>query len=67
MKKFSVNAALSGLLIMFLFLQTSCVKDVCKNSYTYTYFQPLYKTTAEVRANIKSNAPRAIVNPGKIY
>lgn len=67
MKKFSVYTALSGLLIMFLFLQISCVKDVCKNSYTYTYFQPLYKTSAEVRANIKSNVPRAIVNPGKIY
>jgi hypothetical protein len=50
-----------------LVAQQSCVKDVCKNTYTYTYYQPLYKTTAEVRANIKSNTPRAIVNPGKIY
>ena len=50
-----------------LFLQQGCVKDVCTNTYSYTYFLPMYKTTAEVRANIKSNAPRPVVNPGKIY
>lgn len=48
-------------------MQQSCVKDVCTKTYTYTYFQPLYKTKAEVKANIKSNAPKAIVTPGKIY
>ncbi len=51
----------------FLFLQQGCVKDTCSKTYTYTYFQPVYKTTAEVRANIKSNAPKAVTNPGKIY
>ncbi len=51
----------------FLFLQQGCVKDTCTKTYTYTYFQPVYKTTAEVRANIKSNAPKAVTNPGKIY
>jgi hypothetical protein len=50
-----------------LFLQQGCVKDTCTKTYTYTYFQPVYKTTAEVRANIKSNAPTAVTNPGKIY
>ncbi|HVF80574.1 MAG TPA: hypothetical protein VM884_01495 [Flavisolibacter sp.] len=44
-----------------------CIKDQCKNTYTYTYYQPVYKTTAQVRANIRSNAPRAIEKPGKIY
>jgi hypothetical protein len=51
----------------FLFLQQGCVKDTCSKTYTYTYFQPVYKTTAEIRANIKSNAPKAVTNPGKIY
>ncbi len=51
----------------FLFLQQGCVKDTCSKTYTYTYFQPVYKTTAEVRANIKSNAPKPVTNPGKIY
>lgn len=54
-------------LVVTLLLQQSCVKDVCSNTYTYTYFAPLYKTTAEVRANIRSNAPKPVVNPGKIY
>ncbi|CAN5737083.1 hypothetical protein BH10BAC3_BH10BAC3_34070 [soil metagenome] len=49
-----------------ILLQQSCVKDVHTNNYTYTYFEPVYKTTAEVRANIKSNAPKAIKNTGKI-
>lgn len=35
--------------------------------HTYTYFQPVYKTKAEVRANIKSNAPKELVNTGKFY
>ena len=50
-----------------LVLHTGCVKDSCSKTYTYTYYQPIYKTTEEVRANIKSNAARAVVNPGKIY
>ena len=44
-----------------------CVKDQCKNTYNYTYYVPVYKTTAQVRANIRSNSPRAIERPGKIY
>ena len=44
----------------------SCVKDTCKHTYSYTLYLPVYKTTAEVRANIKSNPARAIQQPGKI-
>lgn len=50
-----------------LVLQQGCIKDSCHKTYTYTYFLPVYKTSAEVRANIKSNAPKAVSNPGKIY
>lgn len=52
-------------LLLFTFLN-SCVKDTCRRIYTYSYYVPVYKTTAEVRANIKSNAPEEIINPGKI-
>jgi hypothetical protein len=45
---------------------SGCIKDTCKHIYTYTFFQPTYKTTAEVRANIKSNPAQPIVEPGKI-
>jgi hypothetical protein len=43
----------------------SCLKDKCQH--TYTMYHPVYKSVAEVRANIKSNAPKAVERPGKIY
>jgi hypothetical protein len=46
---------------------TGCIKDSCKSNFTYTYYVPVYKTGAEIRANIKSNAPRAIEKPGKLF
>lgn len=46
------------------FLQ-SCLKDTATK--TYTLFTPVYQTLAEVRANIKSNAPLPVKNPGKIF
>ncbi|MGG9961116.1 LVIVD repeat-containing protein [Ferruginibacter sp. SUN106] len=67
MKKFFTTAIALFCLALITILQQGCVKDKCSKTYTYTYFQPLYKTTAEVRANIKSNAPKTVVNPGKIY
>jgi len=44
----------------------SCVKDTCKQTYTYSYYIPVYKTTNEVKAGIKSGAPQEVENPGKI-
>ena len=67
MKKYFAKAIALIFIIAILFAQQGCVKDSCHKTYTYTYFVPLYKTVAEVRANIKSNAPKAIVSPGKIY
>jgi hypothetical protein len=67
MNKYFAKAIAFIFLTAVLFLQQGCIKDTCTKTYTYSYFVPLYKTTAEVRANIKSNAPKAIVNPGKIY
>ncbi len=52
---------LAPLLITF----SGCVKDKCTSR--YTYWQPVYKTTGEVRANIKNNAAQEIERPGKIY
>jgi hypothetical protein len=64
MKKF-IKIILSACMLMLLL--NSCVKDNCKKTYTYSFYQPVYKTTAEVRANIKSNAPKEVVNPGKLF
>ena len=56
-----------AVLVLFLFsFLNSCVKDTCRRIYTYSYYLPVYKTTAEVRANIKSSTPQEITNPGKI-
>lgn len=43
----------------------SCVKDNCTS--TYSYWEPVYRTHAEVRANIRNNPSKTIERPGKIY
>jgi len=59
-----INAAV--LLFISLFF-SGCLKDTCSHKKSYTWFEPLYKTSAEVRANIKSNPAKEIQNPGKIF
>jgi len=44
-----------------------CVKDTIQRTYSYTLYRPVYKTTAEVRANIKSNTEKAVSQPGKLF
>ena len=65
-KKLTVEIA-SFLLIAVMLGFSACVKDTCKKTNTYTYFEAVYKTKEEVRANIKSNPFRSVENPGKIY
>ena len=61
-----LTALLRGTLFLItILLLNSCLKDHVTNS--YTYFLPIYKTTAEVRANIKANAPQDIQSTGKIF
>lgn len=55
------------LLIALVFLATACVKDNCKGKRTYTFYRPVYKAKTAVIQDIKSQAPREIENPGKIY
>ncbi len=64
--KFISKAAFILLLSMPVIF-SACIKDSCKKVYTYSYFVPVYKTKEEVRANIKSNAPRELKNTGKLY
>ncbi len=66
MKKIINIASAPFMLILFTFFLSSCVKDNCKRTYTYSFYQPVYKTTAEVKANIKSSSPKEVENPGKI-
>src|SRR5688572_11465014 len=57
--------AVLPLIVAASLLLSSCLKDKCRR--TYTIYQPVYKTTAEVRANMKSNPARDIRQPGKLY
>lgn len=66
MKKYFTTPFKILVTLVSAFLFAGCVKDTCKHSYTYTYYQPLYKTSEEVRANIKSNPATEIKNAGKI-
>lgn len=63
-KIFASFGKLTGLFIAMFFL-AGCVKDNCTQ--TYSYFMPVYKTSSEVRANIKSNQAREILRPGKLF
>ena len=65
MKKFYPRTFLFVILSSFFF--HGCVKDSCKRTYNYTYYQPVYKQKAEVLGNIKSNSPKQVEKPGKIY
>ncbi len=66
MKKICTGVFHLLVFIIVLSGQQGCVKDTCSATRTYVYFVPEYKTKNEVRANIKSNAPRAITEPGKL-
>jgi hypothetical protein len=47
-----------------ILLFSACLKDTVKES--YTFYRPVYHTRDEVKSNIKSSAPGAIVQTGKI-
>ena len=66
MKKYLTAVATLFFVIISAIFLSSCIKDNIRRTYTYSYYLPVYKTTGEVRANIKSNAPQEVVNPGKI-
>ena len=66
MKK-RVSFAVTCICIIALATLPGCFKDSIQRTYTYTYYKPVYKTTEEVRQNIRSNAPRPIERPGKIF
>src|SRR5450432_4003179 len=60
MKKYLSLLATAFIFIFLPVLFSGCLKDTCRQSKTYSWFEPLYKTSAEVRANIKSSPAREI-------
>lgn len=61
-----IKSLLPTMLILAAFLN-SCVKDTCMETSSYTWFEPVYATSAEIRANIKSGPAHAIKTPGKLF
>jgi hypothetical protein len=59
----SLPTLVAGLAILLAF--SACKKEATYEM--YTYYKPVFKTKAEVRADIKSGVPISIKNPGKIY
>ncbi len=53
--------------LCFVFLLQGCLKDSYTKTYHYTYYLPVYKTTQEVRSNVKSNPAQPIERAGKLY
>jgi len=49
-----------------VFSLQSCA-DNCQTTTTYTYFEPVYQTTEEIRSQFEIQDPRDLVSPGKIY
>jgi hypothetical protein len=47
-----------------LLTMQGCFKDDCRKS--YTLYQPIYKSLAQVRAEMKSTTPTALENTGKL-
>jgi hypothetical protein len=66
MRKHYILAVAILLCTSFFFLP-GCLKDSYTKTYSYTYYQPVYKTAAEVRTNIKSNTSQSIARPGKMF
>ena len=56
--------AASFLLVNFFF--SGCIKDTVTKTYTYTLQRAIYETKPAVRESIKSDAPQAIEQPGKL-
>lgn len=61
----SSRTAVPALLTLLCLLLSSCVKDVVKER--YTFYRPVYKTKAQVRAEARSSEPVPIDEPGKIF
>lgn len=67
-KFFSLPVSLLLVSVVTIFFQ-GCIKNSLRDKCTshYYYYEPVYRTKAEVRANIKNNNSKAIEKPGKIY
>lgn len=66
MKAMTVKT-LSFLLIFSTLFLASCKKDKCEQTVTYTTYDPVYMSYADLRTAVKSETARSLNKPGKIY
>lgn len=59
-----IPAAIACAIFAAIFV-SGCFKDTVTER--YSFYRPVFKSRAEVRAEIKSTAPRAIEQPGKLF
>lgn len=58
--------SLFAVLASFMLL-SSCGKDACTRTVTYTKYEPVYLAPADYRVDPVLESPRTLKNPGKIY
>lgn len=56
-----------GLLLTFLGSILQGCSDQCETYYTYTEYQPVKISLAEIRSSVKMEGPQQLQHPGKIY
>jgi hypothetical protein len=66
MKKYLIYLTPSVFLVLAIAFQ-GCLKDTCSNTQTFTRWNPVYKTDAEMNVTPTYEAARKLENPGKIY
>lgn len=66
-----INVSLYALLFLTVLLGISVLLEGCTNTCettnSYVYYEPVYSTLAEIRAQVSQDAPHPIASVGKIY
>ncbi len=60
------TAVVHSAVILVVMSMFSCT-DICENTETYVYLEPIYTSAKQVRSSFASMDPRSLENPGKIY
>lgn len=67
----SLNSIINPIVFIILLMGLSIVlqscSDRCSQTYTYSYYEPVYQSFDEIRSSVKVSEVREISNPGKIY
>lgn len=65
--KSTITHLLTGLIICSVLAMSSCKKDKCVETMTYTTYVPVYLNYTAMRNGVKTGPAQPLKNPGKIY